>query len=328
MDFPQRRRQDGKKGPAPNDSYRGARFKTLQHDIRLLLADVDGTLLTQEKVLTEEAKEASGQLRRAGVRLAITSGRPPRGMKMLIKPLALDTVIAGFNGGLLVNPDFSVVSSFTLDPAAAKQTLTLMIDQGLDAWIYTGNEWLIRNANAPHVAREAWTVKFDPETVERFSDAQLSEAVKIVGVSDDFELVAACAKAVQNTLGPKANAACSQPYYLDVTHPQANKGMVVQTLSNLLSIPLEQIATIGDMPTDIPMFCKSGFSIAMANANDEVKARADVVTDSNENDGFAKAVHELLLRLDDLRSHYAAHTRTSHQTNSCHGEKSAERKQT
>ena len=227
---------------------------------------------------------------------------------MLIEPLALDSVIAGFNGGLLVNPDFSVIESYTLDPATAKETLKLMVDQGLDAWVYTVKEWLIRDANAPHVAREAWTVKFDPEIVERFSDAQLSRAVKIVGISDDLELVAACAKAAQNALGPKANAARSQPYYLDVTHPKANKGMVVQTLSNLLNIPCEQIATIGDMPTDIPMFRKSGFSIAMGNASDEVKAEADAVTDSNDNEGFAKAARKLLSHRETARSRHPNHT--------------------
>jgi carbohydrate kinase (thermoresistant glucokinase family) len=131
--------------------------------------------------------------------------------------------------------------------------------------------------------------------VASFSDAHLAHAVKIVGVSDDPPLVAACEKAARRALGERASIARSQPYYLDVTHPQANKGTVVETLSMRLGIPLEQIATIGDMPTDILMFRKSGFSIAMGNASDEVKARASAVTDSNENEGFAKAVRDFVL---------------------------------
>jgi len=109
-------------------------------------------------------------------------------------------------------------------------------------------------------------------------------------------LVAASEKAAQDALGDKASAARSQPYYLDVTHPQANKGAVVATLSKLLNIPPAQIATIGDMPNDVLMFRKSGFSIAMGNASDEVKAQASAVTDSNENEGFAKAVRKFVLR--------------------------------
>jgi Cof subfamily protein (haloacid dehalogenase superfamily) len=268
---------------------------TVQHDIRLFLADVDGALVTRDKVLTEAAKAAVRALDRAGVAFAITSGRPPRGMSMLIEPLALRTAIAGFNGGVLVNPDLSVIESHTLDPAAARQTVELLLERGLDAWVYTETEWLIRNKDAPHVARETWTVKFDAKVVASFTDAHLAHAVKIVGVSDDLELVAACEKEAQDKLGDRASAARSQPYYLDVTHPRANKGTVVETLSRLLNIPLAQIATMGDMPNDVLMFRKSGFSIAMGNASDEVKAQASVVTDSNENDGFAKAVRKFVL---------------------------------
>ena len=264
-------------------------------DIRLLLADVDGTLVTQDKVLTEAAIAAARALRDAGVALAITSGRPPRGMSMLIKPLALQGAIAGFNGGVFVNPDLTVIESHTLEPQAAAEVLKLILDEGLDAWVYTADEWLIRDRNAPHVAREAWTVKFDPKVVASFTAEHLAHAVKIVGVSDDLGQVAAAEKAAQDALGGEASAARSQPYYLDVTHPQANKGAVVTTLSRLMDIRPEQIATIGDMPNDVLMFRKSGFSIAMGNASDEVKAQASAVTDSNEDEGFAKAVHKLLL---------------------------------
>jgi Cof subfamily protein (haloacid dehalogenase superfamily) len=267
-----------------------------QENIRVLLADVDGTLVTEDKVLTEAATAAVRELHRAGIVLAITSGRPPRGMSMLIEPLALKCAIAGFNGGVFVNPDLSVIASHTLDPAAAEQALKLILDQGLDAWVYTAEDWLIRDQAAPHVEREAWTVKFDAKIVPSFTSAHLAHAVKIVGISDDLDRVATCEKAAQSALGDTASAARSQPYYLDVTHPQANKGAVVTTLSKLLNIPPAQFATIGDMPNDVLMFRKSGFSIAMGNSSDEVKAKASAVTDSNANDGFAKAVRKFILR--------------------------------
>ncbi|MGA2291029.1 HAD-IIB family hydrolase, partial [Bradyrhizobium sp.] len=234
-------------------------------------------------------------LQTAGIAFAITSGRPPRGMAMLVDPLALRTPIAGFNGGVFVRPDLSVIESHTLDPATAKQTLKLILDQGLDAWVYTDEEWLIRDSNAPHVARETWTVKFNARVVASFTDADLAHAVKIVGVSDNLDLVAACEKVAQDTLGDRASAARSQPYYLDVTHPQANKGTVVTHLSKSLSIAPGLIATIGDMPNDVLMFRKSGFSIAMGNASDEVKAQASAVTGSNEDEGFANALRKFVL---------------------------------
>jgi Cof subfamily protein (haloacid dehalogenase superfamily) len=265
-------------------------------NIKLLLADVDGTLVTQDKALTEQAIAAARELREAGITLALTSGRPPRGMSMLIAPLKLEGAIAGFNGGVFVNPDLSVIESHLLDAAVARETLQLILDQGLDAWLYTETEWLIRDAKAPHVAREAWTVKFDARVVSEFTAADLKDAVKIVGVSDDLDKVASCEKLAQQKLGERASAARSQPYYLDVTHPNANKGAVVLTLAKLDHISPEEIATIGDMPNDVLMFRKSGFSIAMGNASDEVKSQASAVTDSNQDEGFAKAVRKFILK--------------------------------
>jgi len=265
-------------------------------NIKLLLADVDGTLVTQDKLLTEQAIAASRDLHAAGVTLALTSGRPPRGMSMLIEPLKLQGAIAGFNGGVLIKPDMSVIESHKLDPNTAKETLKLILDQGLDAWLYTEKDWLIRDAKAPHVARETWTVKFDAKVVGEFTDEQLKDAVKIVGVSDDLDKVAACEKMAQQKLGDRASAARSQPYYLDVTNPEANKGGVVLMLAKLNNIRPEEIATIGDMPNDVLMFRKSGLSIAMGNSSDEVKSQASEVTDSNQDEGFAKAVRKFILK--------------------------------
>jgi Cof subfamily protein (haloacid dehalogenase superfamily) len=270
--------------------------------IQLLLADVDGTLVTHDKILTDAAKAAVHELHDAGIAFAITSGRPPRGMAMLIAPLALRTPIAGFNGGVFVNPDLSVIESHALDPTTAKQAAALILDQGLDAWVYTEDEWLVRDPNAPHVAREAWTVKFNPTVVASFTDTHFAHTVKVVGVSNDPDRVAECEKVAQHTLGKRASATRSQPYYLDVTHPLANKGTVVDALSKFLNIPTARIATIGDMPNDVLMFRKSGASIAMGNSSDDVKAQASAVADSNEKEGFAKAVRKFVLAPASTRS--------------------------
>jgi len=262
--------------------------------ISLVLADVDGTLVTAEKVLTQRARAAVKALQTAGIAFAITSGRPPRGMAMLIDPLALQTPVAGFNGGIFVKPDMTIMEEHVLAGDAAKRALEVILHNKMDAWFYSGKDWLVRDSNAPHVAREQWTVKFAPTVVENFEDV-LGRAVKIVGVSDDLDLVARCEKDAQDALGAKASAARSQPYYLDITHPDANKGTVVTTLSKLLSIPINEIATLGDMPNDVLMFRKSGLSIAMGNASAEVQAQANLVTDSYDDEGFAKAIEHFIL---------------------------------
>jgi Cof subfamily protein (haloacid dehalogenase superfamily) len=262
--------------------------------ISLVVADVDGTLVTAEKVLTARAMKAVEALHASNIRFAITSGRPPRGMEMLIEPLNLRTPIAGFNGGIFVRPDMTVIEQHLLAVDAAQRAHDIILGMGLDVWVYSGNDWFVRDPSAPHVAREQWTVKFPPTVVNDFKEL-LASAVKIVGVSDDFELVARCEKATQDALGATASAARSQPYYLDVTNPAANKGTVVTTLSKVLSIPVAEIATMGDMPNDVLMFRKSGVSIAMGNASPEVQRQANFVTASYDDEGFAKGIERFVL---------------------------------
>jgi Cof subfamily protein (haloacid dehalogenase superfamily) len=261
----------------------------------LLLADVDGTLVTEQKVLTAPARAAVLALRARGIRFAITSGRPPRGMAMLIEPLHLDSPITGFNGGVFVQPDMSLIETRPFAPDVARLAIDIIQRHGMDAWLYTGTDWIIHRDDAPHVAREAWTVKFLPKIATKFRESDMDQAVKIVGVSDDYALVAQCEAHMECALGNRASARRSQPYYLDITNPNANKGAVVDALAKIMRIPGQKIATIGDMPSDTLMFRRSGFSIAMGNASDEVKAQASAVTDSHNDEGFAKAVERYLL---------------------------------
>jgi Cof subfamily protein (haloacid dehalogenase superfamily) len=263
--------------------------------IRMVIADVDGTLVTQEKVLTKKAAEAVLRLHEAGIQFSVTSGRPPRGMAMLIDPLKLTQPLAAFNGGVLIQPDLTtVVDQRFLAAEVPEKVIEAIESHGLDVWVYTDTGWFVRNPNAAHVAREQWTVKFPPTVVNTFAGV-LGRVAKIVGVSDDYDRVAKCEKDVQQAGGTHISAARSQPYYLDVTHPEANKGGVVLAMSKLLNIPVDQIATIGDMPNDVLMFEKSGVSIAMGNASPEVQASATYVTSTNEEEGFARAIEEVVL---------------------------------
>jgi Cof subfamily protein (haloacid dehalogenase superfamily) len=262
--------------------------------ISLMLADVDGALVTNDKLVTPRARAAVADLRAAHIGFTITSGRPPRGMKMLIDDLKIDTIIAGFNGGVFVNPDLTVIQSRFISRAAAAHALEVIDQHKLVGWLYTASDWYVPDPVGPHVAREAWTVKFEAKVSTDFSSL-LDGVVKIVGVSDDLDAVARCEAALRAELRGQASAARSQPYYLDVTHPEANKGGVVEFLSDYLHIPAEAIATIGDMPNDVLMFEKSGLSIAMGNASPQVQAEANFVTLSNEEDGFAYAMEKFVL---------------------------------
>jgi Cof subfamily protein (haloacid dehalogenase superfamily) len=263
-------------------------------EIGLLVSDVDGTLVTNDQVLTAAALAAARSLAEAGIGLTLTSARPPHGLRMLVKPLGLRLPLAGFNGGLIVDPEFNVLESHPLDPQIAEDGARLLQESGLDVWVYTGTDWVVSAANGPHVAREASIIEMVPNA-RQFRPGDFTQAFKIVGISDDYAKVSATRAQVSARLGKEVSASSSEPHFVDITHPKANKGAVVHALASMLALPVSRIATIGDMPNDVLMFAQSGFSIAMGNASADVKAKASVVTASNEQDGFAAAVHRFIL---------------------------------
>ena len=265
--------------------------------IQLVLADVDGTLVTQEKGLSVATRAAVQSLATARIAFSIMSSRPAQGLRMLIEPLELRIPFVGLNGGIVVSTDLSVLERHTLDPSTSRTAVTLLEEAGLDVWVYTEFDWLVRDAAGPHVAREAWILQFSPKVVAGFSDAQLAFAIKIVGVSDNLDLVAACEGGARLALGPKASVARSEVFNLDITSPAANKGAGLLTLARMVDVSPANIATLGDMPNDVSMFAVCGLSIAMGNASDAVRAKADEVTLTNQDDGFAAAVRNFILPL-------------------------------
>ena len=264
--------------------------------ISLLVSDVDGTLVTRDKQLTPRTVEAIGALGRAGIGFTVVSSRPPRGLSLLFDRFRPLLPFGGFNGGSIVDPaDGTVLEETLLPPAATRRALDVFDAAGVGAWVFGGGEWLIRDPAGPHVEHERSTIGFEPRVVAGFADAMLERVGKLVGVSGDHARLASCEAEVRTLLGGGVSALRSQPYYLDITHPDATKGRFVRSLSRRLSIPLAEIAVIGDADNDVFMFEEAGFSIAMGNATDAVKARADAVTVSNAEDGFADAVARLVL---------------------------------
>lgn len=268
----------------------------MNRNIKLVLSDIDGTLVTKAKSLTAASIDAVAALRQAGIAFAITSGRPPRGMAAISETLQIDTPIAGFNGGVLTSPDLAnIIHSHRFPEEDIATTLELLAAHGLDIWVYTRQRWLVRDKSAPHVAHEAMTVGFEPDIIDDFTKDDIGQVIKIVGVSDDAPSMQQAVRAAQSTLGDHVSASRSQPYYLDITNARANKGAVVDFLARHLNIPHTEIATIGDSDNDMKMFARSGLSIAMGNASPTVQTAARCVTASNEHDGFAKAIHQFIL---------------------------------
>ena len=263
--------------------------------IRLLLAEVEGTLLTSSDALTPATRHAVECLRKAHVELAVTSGRPPRALRTLIDTLRLTTPVSGFDGGMLVRPDLSLLEQHVLSDGIARAVIVSMERHGLDVWVYQGDLWLVRHPDVIDVAHEAAAVQLTPEAVDRWDD-RVHDAVKIMGLSDDAEAVARCEADLQ-THRAYVSVVRARPTALAVTHPAANTGELVRTLSGRLRIAPDAVAAIGHAPTGVLMFRECGLAIAMGQAGAAVQRRARFITRSNDANGFAYAVETWVLGL-------------------------------
>jgi Cof subfamily protein (haloacid dehalogenase superfamily) len=261
--------------------------------IALVVSDVDGTLLTKDKVLTDAASAAVRKLHAAGIGFTIVSSRPTIGMGFLIEPLAITLPIGAFNGSSIVDPQLKPIEQHLIPPATAQRSVDLLTEFGVDIWLFTNDRWYTRNPDGEYVPHEKRAIKHDPTILADFTP-YLGAACKIVGASSDAALLQRCEAAMKDAVGTQATAARSQTYYLDVTPPGHDKGTFVEAMAKRLGISTDAIATIGDMQNDLAMFAKSGISVAMGNATDDVKQRATHVTETNEHDGFAGAIEAVL----------------------------------
>jgi Cof subfamily protein (haloacid dehalogenase superfamily) len=259
----------------------------------LVVSDVDGTLVTKNKVLTDAAKGAVRRLKDAGIGFTIVSSRPTIGMRFLIEPLAITLPVGAFNGSSIVDPQLKPVEQHLIPVSAAQRSLDVLNEFGVDVWLFTNELWITRNPEGEYVGHEKLAIRTDPTIVSDFAP-YLSSACKIVGASSDAALLRRCEAAMQKAVGAEATAVRSQSYYLDVTPPGHDKGTFVEAMAKRLGISANAVATIGDMQNDLAMFAKSGLSIAMGNATDDVKRRATDVTTTNENEGFAGAIDLIL----------------------------------
>jgi Cof subfamily protein (haloacid dehalogenase superfamily) len=212
---------------------------------------------------------------------------------MLLGPLGITTPVCGFNGGVIATRDLAVITEHLLSPEVARRAVSLLDTKDVQVWVFSGQDWLVRDSDGPYVGFEKCTVGFRPTLVDNFGPS-LDAANKIVGVSKEFEILAQRERDVRAALADQATVERSQSYYLDITHLLANKGVALSEIARLLMVPLPEIAVIGDGCNDIAMFERSGLSIAMGNASPSVQRAADFVTDSNRDDGFANAIERFI----------------------------------
>lgn len=261
--------------------------------IRLVVSDIDGTLVDKSKRLTPATTDAVARLAAAGIGFTVISARPMSGILPIADTLGLDGPMAAFNGGILFTRDGTITEHHVIDEAVARGVMGIAPDSPVDLWVFADDRWYASTDQGEHVAHERLASNQDPIVTDDF-DGLLARADKITFVSDDAPMLADLADRCKAAHGADATIVQSQVYYLDVTALAANKGDGVEALATAFDQPLRAIAVLGDQYNDVPMLERAGLSIAMGNAPDPVKARAGHVTTGNDADGVAHAIDTII----------------------------------
>ena len=242
--------------------------------IALVVSDVDGTLLTKDKTLTDAARGAVRRLHDAGIGFTITSSRPTIGMRFLIEPLQITLPVGAFNGSSIVDPQLNPIEQHLIPPAAARRSLDVLNEFGVDIWLFTNELWLTRRGDGEYVPLEKRAIRHDPTVVADFtpyltSRLQDRRLQLRCGVAAALRGRDAAGVGHAGYRGPIANL-------LSRRHAaRLRQGHLCARRSpKRLGISTDAVATIGDMQNDLAMFRKSGISIAMGNATDDVKRLA------------------------------------------------------
>lgn len=264
-------------------------------NIRLFVSDVDGTLLNAKKELSDATRKAIKKLQDSGVAVSLVSSRPPRGMQWIIDELGILHACAALNGGMIFDPDLSVLSEYHLHESLASEIVAMLEERGFSPWVYTDSDWYVRSFDAPHVSHETDAVRFEPIQFESVADIH-GPIIKITGINDDESLVAAAQHLIGYKFCESVSVSRSLPNRIEITHYGANKATAVTAIAAAVGVDAQSVATAGDGENDIPMFRNSSFSIAMGQAPGEVRRAATQTTTPNSTDGLAWAIGEYLLK--------------------------------
>ena len=262
--------------------------------IALVISDVDGTLVDRKKQLAPATVDSVRRLREAGVPFTIISARPPSGVMPLVTTLGIEGPVGAFNGGTIFRADGTTVERHTIYPAVVRGMFALVAGEPVSAWMFSEGQWHADTLDNPHVPNERIAANQEPVVLTDMSGLY-DKADKVTFVSDDPALLGRLTREGHDRYGEKATIGQSQTYYLDVTDLAANKGTGVEALARAHGVALAQVAVFGDMNNDVPMFDLAGFSVAMGQAPADVKARADAVSTSNDDDGVAHAIDTMVL---------------------------------
>lgn len=265
---------------------------------KLIALDMDGTLLTSDKSISERTKTAIEKARAQGVKIVLASGRPLAGMQEKLTELGIDghnEFVVFYNGSTVKEiGSGKVIHQAYIDGRRAKQVAKLAKELGLYCHAFSTEHGLITPENNEFTTLES-DINQVPITEMAFDSLEDDHPIiKAMIVGEPSKLTQA-AKAIPDVLHQEFTIVQSAPFFLEFLNLESNKGVGVKSIADYLGIHADEVICMGDAENDHHMIRYAGLGVAMENAMEQTKAIADYITTSNNDDGVALVIEQYVL---------------------------------
>ena len=271
-----------------------------QPRVRMVVSDLDGTLLSGPRHISERTRRALAEVRDAGVHVILASARPPRSMRRYHEALGLTTPVIACNGALLWDLHAAIpVAGVAMEPELAWEIAQLGRSLGAIVNLESDDEWFT-DRTTERILRNLRTYGVPPPDGVGVLDEMLERGEPVDKIFLDLrdlgpEEIAAARATVTRSVERRVNLTETVPGLLDMVAPGATKAAMAQRLARSLGVKAEEVLAIGDHDNDVSLLRWAGVGVAMGNATPAAKAAADTITSSNRRDGVAEALQRWVL---------------------------------
>lgn len=263
---------------------------------KLIAIDMDGTLLKEDKTISKETLKAIKRAREKGIRVVLASGRPLEGIRPYLEKLDLvkrDEYVLSYNGALVQNIlTGEIVTGNTLKGIDYKKLYEESKERKVNIHAFT-KQGCITPKLSIYTEIEG-SVNNIPITVTPVEAIGNEEPVMKVMLVDEEKKLDRAIEELPKELYDKYTILRSAPIFLEFLHKESNKGEGVKALAELLGLKPSEVICIGDAGNDLHMIEYAGLGVAMGNGSEEIKAVADYITKSNEEDGVAHVINKFI----------------------------------
>ena len=266
---------------------------------KLLVLDVDGTLLNDEREISKRTLAALLKVQQMGVRIVLASGRPTYGLMPLAKTLELGNYggfVLSYNGCQIIKAqNGEILFERRINPEMLPYLEKKARKNGFAIFTYHDDTLITDSPDNEYIKNEALLNNLKIIREDEFSTAIDFAPCKCMLVSDKEKALIGLEQHWEKRLAGTLDAFRSEPYFLEVVPCGVNKANTLGALLQQLGVTREEVIAVGDGVCDVTMLQLAGMGVAMVHSQDSVKVCADYVTASNEEDGVALAVEKLIL---------------------------------